>query len=82
VLVFQGEQVRVEGHAAGERLRAVDRVDDPAAPGRPLGGGLLFAEHPIARERVGQLLTEEPLCVAVGGGDWRAVLLADHLEVG
>src|SRR5690606_36273199 len=81
VLVLEGQQVRVERHPAGERLGAVDRVEDPAPPGGGVGGRLLLAEHPVAGEVLGQLLAQEPLGVAVGGGDRRAVLLADHLEV-
>ena len=82
VLVLEREQVRVERHPAGERLRAVDRVEDPSAAAGARGGGLLLAEHAVAGERLRELLPQEALGVAIGGRDRCAVALALHLEVG
>ena len=82
VLVLEREQVGVQRHAAGERLGAVDRVEDPAPPGGALRRRLLLAEHAVAGERLGQPLAEEPLGVAVGRRHRRAVTLALDLQVG
>ena len=81
VLVLDGEQVGVERHAAGEGLRAVDRVEHPA-PARgadPLG--LLLAEHPVVGMAAGQLVADEPLGGPVGRRDRRAVALEVDVEV-
>ena len=81
VVVLEGEEVGVERHAARERLGAVDRIEDPPPTGGAGGRGLLLSEHPVSGEQLGQPLAQEPLRVAVGGGDRRAVALALHLEV-
>ena len=44
VLVLDGQQRRVEGHTVGERLGAIDRVDDPPPAAGAVNGCFFFAQ--------------------------------------
>ena len=69
-------------HSVGERLGAVDRVDDPAPARRTARLGFLFAEDAVVGVTPGQLLAEQPFGSSVRFGDRRAVALAVDLQVG
>jgi hypothetical protein len=79
-VLLQREQRRPPGHAADVVLRAVDRVDDPAARAAPLGAELL-PEDGVAGARGGEPLADELLGGLVGLGDRREVRLRLDAQV-
>src|SRR5690625_2899703 len=75
---LEGQQDAVEGHAANERLRTVDGVDDPA----PAGAGVLLAELLTQDAEPGVGVADAGahvlLCLPVGHRYRREVLLLLH----
>ena len=68
-----GDQRAPQRDAAHERLRAVDRIDDPPAPRLLPNGAELFAEDAVVRETRADPVARAVLGAAVGDGDRRAV---------
>src|SRR5581483_4202420 len=75
-LLLEPDEHAVERHAANERLRPVDRVDDPAPAARPRLLAVLLAQEPVVGERVAERGPERFLGAAIGDRDRRLVGLA------
>jgi hypothetical protein len=82
-LDLQAEQHSVERHAVDERLRAVNRVDEPAESGPLLFLGTeLLAHDGMLRITPLDLRSDELLRSPVGSRDRRKVTLEIRLETG
>jgi len=68
--ILEAEQNAVERHAANERLRAVDRIDDPATAGAALERAEFLAEDAVvgkgARQRRAQQLLGARSAIVTG----------------
>ena len=63
---LDSNQVRVKRNAGNERLRSVDRVDDPTIPARSFLVVELFAENRVVRERLRDAPPNQLFRAAVG----------------
>src|SRR5581483_8599178 len=72
---LQRNQVRPQRITAEVIARAVDRIDDPAAPALGLGASTLFAKQAVVRERLRQQACNQALALAVSLGHRRIVVL-------
>ena len=64
--VAAADERGVEWHAADERLRAVDRIDDPLVARGAGSGPRLFAEKGVGRKGAQEFAAEDRLGGAVG----------------
>ena len=81
VLVLDRQQVRVQRHAVGERLGAVDRIDDPAPAAASLEHTLLLTDHRVVGMELGEALADQAFGAAVGLGDGGPVALRVDGEI-
>lgn len=72
---LDGNQGRPDRNPPHEVVRAVNRVDDPARFCSGRLGAELLAQDPVAREGIGDALTEKRLDAGVRLGDQRPVVL-------
>ena len=65
-IAFHADQRAIQRHAVDERLRAVDRIENPAeaAGARPLAQ--FFAENRVVRKGRGDTFAQQLFRVAVG----------------
>jgi hypothetical protein len=73
IVLAYTDQRAPQRNTAHERLGAVDRIDDPPAPGILPNGAQLFAQHPVLRESRADPVACTMLGRAVGDGHRRAI---------
>ena len=81
-LRFHADQCAVERHAVDERLRAVDRVQNPATTARAGAIRKFFAEDRVVGKRRGNSVSQQLLGLPIGHGHGRRIGLAFHGQIG
>ena len=81
-LVLEGDQGSEQGAGRRERLRAVDRIEDPNKFRIVVFGPVLFADDAVLGKAPADHSAHQFLGSPVGGGDGRLVGLHLHLSPG
>ena len=74
--VLHSDQRAIQRHAVNERLRAVDRIENPAATARARPVRKFFAQNGVVGKGRRDPLSQQLLGLPVGDGDGRGIRFA------